>query len=228
MDRVFEDYWRGRWDAALRGIDAVMAESDAGSVHIDDDTCWHVRGQIRLTRGDLAGALQDAAAAVQFAQQTTEPQVLRPALGFHAWALLAAGRREEAGAQADELLAMLAEQRVLVAEASCSGELAVVLQALGRGDEMVDFVARVTTPTPWLQAAAAVAMGEFERAADLYAQIGSLPHEAFARLHAAERLLTGGRRTEASVQLQQALAFYREVRASAYLREAEALLAACA
>lgn len=117
---------------------------------------------------------------------------------------------------------------MLVAEPGWSGGLAVVLQALGRGAELVDFIAHITTSTPWLQAATAVATGEFERAADLYAAIGSLPREAFARLEAAERLLAEGRRTEASVQLQQALAFYRAVRASAYLREAEALLAASA
>jgi tetratricopeptide (TPR) repeat protein len=228
MARVWEDYWRGRWDAALSGIDAVITESEAGSVHLDDIDCWLVRGQIRLARGDLAGALQDAAAALQFAKQTTEPQLLRPALAFHAWALLAVGRRKEAGAQADELLAMLAERRVLVVEAGWSGELAIVLQALGRGAELVDLVAHLTTPTPWLQAATAVAMGEFEQAADLYVRIGSLPQEAFARLHAAERLLTGGQRTEASVQLQQALAFFREVRARLYFREAEALLATSA
>jgi class 3 adenylate cyclase/tetratricopeptide (TPR) repeat protein len=226
--RVSEDYSRGRWDAALRGADAVITESEAGSVQLDDIDCRLDRGQIRLARGDLAGALQDAVAALQFAQQQMEPQALRPALAFHAWALLAAGRREEAGSQADELLATLAERRVLVAEPGWSGGLAVVLQALGRGAELVDFIAHITTSTPWLQAATAVATGEFERAADLYAAIGSLPREAFARLEAAERLLAEGRRTEASVQLQQALAFYRAVRASAYLREAEALLAASA
>ena len=228
LGRVFENYWRGRWDAALRDIEAVMAEWEAGPVQLDDIDCWLGRGQIRLARGDLAGALQDAAAGVQFARQTTEPQLLRPALAFHARALLAAGRSQEAGAQADELLAMLAQQRVVVAEPGWSGELAIVLQALGRGAELADFVAAITTPTPWLEAAAAVAGGEFERAADRYAAIGSLPQEAFARLQAAQRLLADGRRTEASVQLHQALAFYRKVRASAYLCEAEALLAASA
>jgi class 3 adenylate cyclase/tetratricopeptide (TPR) repeat protein len=226
--RIFDSYWRGHWEAALRDIEAAIAEWKAGPVQLDDIDCWHVRGRIRLARGDLAGALQDAAAAVQFARQTTELQLLQPALAFHAQALLAAGSAQEAGAQADELLAMLAARRVLVTEPAWSGELAIVLRALGRGAELVNLVARVTTPTPWLEAAAAVTMGEFERAANLYAQIGSLPQEAFARLQAAERLFADGRGTEASVQLHQALAFYRKVRANAYLREAEALLAASA
>jgi hypothetical protein len=89
-------------------------------------------------------------------------------------------------------------------------------------------MARGVTPTPWLQAASAIATGRFEEAADRYAAIGSLPDEAFARLRAAEQLLSDGRRTEASMQLQQVLAFYREVRANGYVREAEALVAASA
>jgi hypothetical protein len=123
---------------------------------------------------------------------------------------------------------MLAERRVLVVEAGWSGELAIVLHALGRGADLADLVAHITTSTPWLQAATAVAMGEFERAADLYVAIGSLPQEAFARLQAAEQLLADGRGTEANVQLRQALRFYRETRASAYLCQAEVLLAASA
>jgi tetratricopeptide (TPR) repeat protein len=97
-----------------------------------------------------------------------------------------------------------------------------------RAAELLELSATVTAPTPWLQAATAMAASEFERAADTYAKIGSLPDEAFARLRAAQRLVASGRRAEASEQLQRALAFYRKVQASAYLREAEALLAASA
>ncbi len=48
------------------------------------------------------------------------------------------------------------------------------------------------------------------------------------RLRAAERLVADGRRAEADVQLQKALAFYRSVGATRYIREGEALLAATA
>lgn len=44
----------------------------------------------------------------------------------------------------------------------------------------------------------------------------------------AERLLAVGRRAEADVQLRKALAFYRSVGATRYIREGEALLAATA
>ena len=54
------------------------------------------------------------------------------------------------------------------------------------------------------------------------------PGVAFARLRAAELLLGAGRAADAKVQLQRALAFYRQVGAAGYLREADALVAASA
>ena len=109
-----------------------------------------------------------------------------------------------------------------------AGELAVVLHTLGRGAELLELLGRLTTPTPWLEGAVAIAGGRFDRAADLYAQIGSVPDEAFARLQAAKQLLASDRPAEGATHLQRVVAFYREVQASAYLREAEMLLAATA
>jgi hypothetical protein len=50
----------------------------------------------------------------------------------------------------------------------------------------------------------------------------------YARLRGAEALVAAGRRADADEQLQRALAFYRSVGATAYIREAEALFAATA
>ena len=52
------------------------------------------------------------------------------------------------------------------------------------------------------------------------------PHEAYTRLRAAETLIADNRRTEADEQLEKALAFFRSVGATRYVREAEALLSA--
>jgi hypothetical protein len=65
-------------------------------------------------------------------------------------------------------------------------------------------------------------------AADMYAEMGALPNEAYARLRAAELLASQGRRAEADVQLQRALSTARELMATAWIREGEALLAATA
>lgn len=110
-------------------------------------------------------------------------------------------------------------------------ELAVALVALGRGSEVVELseraAARASAPR-WLGAARLYGVGDFAGAADEYARIGSLPYEADARLRAARELVHAGRRTEADAQLRPALAFYRRVGATRYLREGEALFAATA
>ena len=77
-----------------------------------------------------------------------------------------------------------------------------------------------------MQAALALASEDCEAAAERYAEIGSLPDEAYARLRAAERLVGEGNGAEADVQLQRALAFWRSVGATRYIREGETLLAA--
>jgi hypothetical protein len=51
---------------------------------------------------------------------------------------------------------------------------------------------------------------------------------AFVRLLAAEQLAASGRRAEADEQLAPALAFFRRVGATRFLRRADALLAATA
>jgi class 3 adenylate cyclase/tetratricopeptide (TPR) repeat protein len=227
-ERIFEDNWRGRWDVALDGADQFIAELEAGPSDYAAVGSRLVRGWIRLARGDLRGALQDADGGLEHARVAKEPQVLYPMLAFRGRALLAAGRPEEAGADASELLAMLAQQGVLSSAPDWSGDLAVVLEALGRGAELLALLADAKTRTRWLEAAAAVAAGEFQRAADLYDQIGAQPEAAFARLQAAKHLVKAGRGAEANPQLTQALAFYRQVAATGYLREGETLLAATA
>jgi tetratricopeptide (TPR) repeat protein len=109
-----------------------------------------------------------------------------------------------------------------------SAALATVLTALGRSSDMAAVAENATVSIRWLDGARAYAAGAFEEAADVYAEIGSLPDEAYARLRAAEALVDAGRRAEADAQLQRALAFYRSVGATAYIREAESLFAASA
>jgi class 3 adenylate cyclase len=227
-ERTFQDYWQGHWEAALDGADQFLAETEAGSPHFMEGTCRLVRGLIRLARGELPGALADAASAVELAGQMGDPEALLPALAFHARVLLANGHLERASDQADQLLVVLAERGMLAINPDWSGQLAVVLQPLGRGAELVALAVKVAMPTPWLQAATAIARGHLNRAADIYAAIGSLPDEAYLHLRAAEQQLSTGRAAEARAQLQQALAFYRRVAATGYLRQADGLVAASA
>ena len=72
-------------------------------------------------------------------------------------------------------------------------------------------------PSLWLDAAKAFVAGDCIGAAELYAEIGSVPYEADARL-----------RSGRADQVRRALDFYRSVGATRYIREGEALLAATA
>ena len=58
-------------------------------------------------------------------------------------------------------------------------------------------------------------------AADVYAEIGSVPDEAYARLRAAEELVRAGDRAEADRQLRLALPVFAELGASGLDGEAE-------
>jgi hypothetical protein len=71
------------------------------------------------------------------------------------------------------------------------------------------------------------ATGDAVSAAQLLEPI-SIPDAEWVRIRAAEQLLAGGRRAEADVQLRKALAFWRSVGGTRYIREAESLLPASA
>jgi len=224
-ERVGFDYFQGRWDDAFQGVEQLIAESEAGSQQGMEPVCRWTRARMRLARGELDGALKDLTVGLELARLSDQPQMTLPLLALHAHALLAAGDPGQAAAQAAQLLVAAADLRVPIMGLDWSGDLAVVLEALGRGPELLELLAGGPAPTRWFQAGAAMAAGRFAEAADRYVEIGSLPDEAFARLGAAERLLAAGARPEGSAQLQRALAFYRQVGAGGYLRRGEALLA---
>jgi hypothetical protein len=157
-------------------------------------------------------------AALRLARETTDVQNVRPALGFHAAALLAAGSADEARGAADQLLDSLGG----LLEPALGADLGVVLHQLGYGPEALDAAA----PSPWLDAARALAAGAPLAAAGIYAAIGSRPDQAMARQHAARQLLQTGRTAEAEAQLDAAMAFWHEVGASAHLRAAATLVGA--
>ena len=81
---------------------------------------------------------------------------------------------------------------------------------------------------PWMDTALLILDERYTDAADALGGIGDVANEAYARLSAAEQHAAAGRRAEASAELDLALAFYRSVGATRYIRQGEALLAASA
>jgi hypothetical protein len=138
------------------------------------------------------------------------------------------GDRRRVAEIVDELLQTVGSRSDLGWSVVVSPELAWLAGAVGRGDEFRALLAREQKYTRWLDAAEAIVEGDLRRAAEVLGECGARPIEAFCQLRAAEALVAEGRRAEADEQLRPALAFYRGVGATRYVREGEALMAATA
>jgi DNA-binding SARP family transcriptional activator/tetratricopeptide (TPR) repeat protein len=217
LSRVAEHYWTGRWDEVVRQVDALVVEAAAGGGDTQECPSRIWRGRVRLARGQSAAALADSTAALELARTSGEPQDLDPALAFHARCLLAAGRTDEAAGLVDQLLKGL-DRRLLKAEVGI--DLGIALVTLGYPVQALDSA----LDSPWLEATRAFVSGDARRAAAVYEAVGSRPDAAAAHLVAARDLLARGAGAEARPELAAAVAFYREVAATADLQEAEELV----
>ncbi len=95
---------------------------------------------------------------------------------------------------------------------------------VGKTELLEELAARAPTTTTWMEAGLLLLRDDPEAAAAIFREMGARPDEAHAHVRAAERLVAEGRTAEADVELAPALAFYREVGATAFARRAEALL----
>jgi hypothetical protein len=218
---------RARQSWGLVGVETFLGKLGDES-HYQASSAYLFRASIRLARGDDIGAEEDADKAVEVARPVVDPQILGPALQFATFVFFSVGNVRRAQEVLDELLALMRGLRELGWAVVWSSLSAWVAWKLGRGDEFLDAVSDEPLESPWLRAVRAIAIGDFVPAADIFGEMGMATKEAFFRLCAAEALVAEGRRAEADEQLRPALAFYRGVGATRYVREGEALLAASA
>jgi len=223
-EKADEHYHRGQWDDALAIADEILAEGSAAAPHLREIDARIVRAFIRLARDDDAGARADSEAGLEFARSSPDPQTLFPALACRARVLVESGSPGEAGAILDELLEGWKGSPATFGS-TWLGAVMPAFDGLGRGADLLACSEHARLRTKWLEAAEAIARASFAEAAGIYATIGSLPDEAWARLRAAEELVGAERRGEAESELESALSFFRRVGATRYVREAEALLA---
>jgi class 3 adenylate cyclase/tetratricopeptide (TPR) repeat protein len=212
---------RGNWDEALALADTFV-ESAATRPHYHLGPARVIRARVFLGRGDVSGALTESELALSMARSVKDPQFLGPTLATRARVLAAAGDRRTADRLIDEIL------RDHDIDQGWFFGLPLILAELGRKEELLTAIEQAVTSIPWLEAGRAVATGDLTGAAAMYAKIGAQEQEAMARLLAAEELVAEGRRAEADAQLTPALAYFRRVRAKAYIGRGEALLAASA
>jgi class 3 adenylate cyclase/tetratricopeptide (TPR) repeat protein len=218
-------YWGGRWDEAVKSADGFVAEIEAGSPHYEENQNRNVRALMQLARDDVDGALADTARSLARAREIKDAQNLCPTLAIRASVLLSTGQLEAARGLAAEMVKSWegVEQVVL----AWGGAGAVAAIATLDGVDQFDALDREHAQRSlWVAAASEYLAGHLERAAQIYARIGSLPDEAYARLRAAEQLAAEGHPSRAEAHWEAALRFYRSVGATRYIREAEAVGAA--
>jgi tetratricopeptide (TPR) repeat protein len=221
-------YLAGEWDDALARAEVILAEAEAGTRFYQAGAIYCFRGLIRLSRGDDEGAESDAEHAIAHARENRDPQAFHPDLSMAALLLQSSGNEQRADETLSEALAGLRELHRFGFAANDLPSLAWVAVMRGREPELIELIERESFVSPWLRATAAVLAHDFRAAAEIHAEMGSPAHDAFYRLRAAEQLVGEGRRAEADEQLRPALAFYRSVGATRYVREGEALMAASA
>jgi class 3 adenylate cyclase/tetratricopeptide (TPR) repeat protein len=223
---AYQAVLHGRWDEAARALDGLIAEEEAGVAHYQESTCRALRAWIELARGDLGGAAADSEAAVARARRAKDPQVLTPALVLRGIVLVAQGRHEHAWERASEVLALgsrLVPGLLQEHPAATPIEFAWLLRDLGREAELLSAVAPALS-TPWVEAATAVARGEFHEAVEFATRLGAPAVEAYTRLRVAEKLVQSGQRDAGREQFAQALAFFRKVGATHYIGRADLLV----
>jgi len=213
----------GKWSEAEQSFDQFITEVEAGSPHYLESPVRLFRAWMRRAGGDLAAASEDSVKALESARYVNEAQILSPALLGRAGILLEEGRRTEASKLANEALEQ-GDRYVRSLSDAVIVDAAWVMHDLGLGEEYGPLLDH-SADRPWAEAGSAICSGDFRRAADVLAEIGYRPGEAYARLRAAKELVEQGKRAEADAQLTPALAFWREVGATRYVREGEALLA---
>ena len=210
----------GKWDDASEASDRFIAESES-SPNYGEGIVRRVRASIRLARGDVKGALDDWEWSLVQAREIKDPQRLLPSLADLAVSHALLGNEDEARELANEALEVARDHVDL---ASILNMLAVVSRQLGIQDKVREIV-QLAPEGPWKDVTLAAAEGDFVRVADAFAGFGALSFAADARLIGGESLIAGGRRAEGEAELERALAFYRSVGATFFIRRAEALLA---
>ncbi|MGZ8694272.1 MAG: AAA family ATPase [Gaiellaceae bacterium] len=216
-------YLAGDWPRCERAMASFFAFVEQTGSHVLEFQVEITRARLAEARGDRARAAERWERALELAQAIKDPQAMGLTLAGLARFVLSQGRRAEADALADRVLAVR-DPEGRAAYYTWLIDHGWVLHDLGRADEFPPAFHEGV----WLDAGRAVAAGDFAGAADMLGATGLRADEAYARLREAERLAQAGDSAEAAAQRDLALAFYRGVGATAYARRAEALLAATA
>jgi class 3 adenylate cyclase/tetratricopeptide (TPR) repeat protein len=212
----------GDWEEALQEASSLIGSP---GFNRQEYLALTVRATILESRGDLAAAGGDFELALESARESAEAAAVLPAAVGLAGFLRRRGRSNEAAAALEEVVAALDAAESVGDIQEFHVELIVELLEAGRPQAAQSIVARMPE-SPWRDACRALVERDDARAADTLASMGTERVAADLRLRAARALAAAGRLGEAEAQLELARGFYAKVGATAYLAEADAILAA--
>ena len=216
---MFVDFVCGRWDSTLATAEAFIAESEAGTPHAQANVAHALRGNIRVGRDDLDGALADHLRALELARERQDPQSIVVTLTMTAATHAERGELDDTRRFVVELLPLLQKHPLLgplFLLAPWADELGVAEQLLA--------ICEAARKTPMHEASRRALAGDYAGAADIYRDSGNVTAEAHQRYHAGRRALERGELAEGEAQLRRALEFHRSVDATFYVRREQALL----
>jgi class 3 adenylate cyclase/TolA-binding protein len=220
LDLVLEGYETGRWDAATAAADAL--DGDSGVPEMGRAQNALTRAMMALARGEIAVAAVDDTLA--FTRSSGNVHMTMPALAVKLRMALDAADRPTLARTLDEALDLWSRRPVFGCWLPVEAAYAAV--TLGRSAQFEALASQGGIQTAWVRAARSIARTDFGAAADILSEVPSLAGEAYARRHAAQRMIAQGRPTDAVAELERSLAFWRRVGATAYLRVCQTMLPA--
>jgi class 3 adenylate cyclase/tetratricopeptide (TPR) repeat protein len=213
------DLERGEWAAAEQRAAAFLQESEE-SPHFLDTVALAARATLAVARAEPERAVEDVERLLAIARKVRDPQTIVPALATAALVYAELDLTERSRETLHELvpgphIASVPDAHFAAAR-------------IGAADQWRERIAPFANGTPWNRAADAVLGSRWREAADAYDEIGVVAYAALAALRGADAALAAGNRAEADALLARALAFYRSVGATRFVRAGERLLAATA
>ena len=216
--KVTMQYHVGEW-AEMRGLlSELIADLASGTTHYLAGSWYLFRSRLQHASGHESAAVADAHLGLELARAAGDPQAIGPLM---AWSI-----RLGSEELFDELLALFRDAGTVLGPPTVIPDAAAAAAALGRERDLAELLTASVGGAPWHRAALASIAGDHAKSAEVYRELGALPPEADARMRLAQALADRGKADEAEGELQRALAFWRSVEATAYVREAEELLAA--
>jgi len=200
----------------------VIAHVEAGNPQYAEAQCRLARAAITFARGDASAFDSEIHRSLALAAEATDPQAKGPVI-YAGYLRLWAGDREGAQQLLDSSLETARTTEFGLRLIHYEAALLAALLELDPAELAIPTVEVADTPRQ--RATAALLEGDLLGAADALAELGKVNDEAYLRLRAGEQLVAKGHTEDGRAQIERALDFYRDVRATRFIAEAEALLA---